>query len=197
MSKVKIGAKYPRFAPIVAEPASALPTYGAEKVTIGEMIKSDLTINLASGEIFSDDALNIKLAEFASGTVAMETDGIDDEVAGALFGATVDEGLVTYNVGDAAPNGGLGYYAMMKDKSAGTYYKAYYFPKVQAAMGNDNSATKSGSISFQTANTTFTVMKCNNGDWMQTETLATEAEAVEWIEKKLTTPTTPSTPDPV
>lgn len=191
MSKVKMGAKYPRFAPIKAEPAGALPTYETEKVTIGELISSNLTVNLANGELFSDDTLNIKVSEFASGSIAMNTDGIEDEVASALFGATAQDGLVVYNVGDVAPNGGLAYYAMMKDRGGKVYYKGYFFPKVQAAMGNDNVATKSGSISFQTANTTFTVMKCENGDWMQTEIHATEGEARAWVDAMLTSAAQP------
>lgn len=187
MSKVKMGAKYPRFAAIKTEEAGKLPTYDTEKVTIGELIAANLTVNLASGELYSDDALNIKVSEFSSGTIAMETDGIEDTVASALFGATAKEGLVVYNVGDVAPNGGLAYYVMLKDKITGTHYKGYYFPKVQAAMGNDNAATKGSSVSFQTANTTFTVMKAENGDWMQTEVFATEAEAKAWVDSMLTT----------
>lgn len=188
MSKVKMGAKYPRFAPISAEPPDALPTYGTDKVTIGELIAANMTVNLANGELYSDDALNIKVSEFSSATISMETDGMENDVAEALYGATVDAdgGLVTYNVGDVAPNGGLAYYVMMKDKTSKTYYKGYYFPKVQAAMGNDNAATKGSSVSFQTANTTFTVMKAENGDWMQTEIHETEAEAKAWVDSMLT-----------
>lgn len=189
MSKVKMGAKYPRFAVIASEAADALPTYESEKVTIGELIAANLTVNLANGELYSDDALNIKVSEFSSATVAMETDGMEDAVASALYGASVEAsgGLVTYNVGDVTPNGGLAYYVMMKDKTGKTYYKGYYFPKVQAAMGNDNAATKGSSVSFQTANTTFTVMKAENGDWMQTEIHDTEAAAKAWVDACLTT----------
>lgn len=190
MSKVKIGAKYPRWAKITSEAAGKLPTYDTEKVTIGELIAANMTINLASGELYSDDALNLKISEFSSGTIAMETDGLDDEAASSLYGATVEEagGKVTYNTGDVAPYGGLAYYAMMKDKSSSSnYYKCYYFPKVQAAMGNDNTATKGSSVTFSTANTTFTVMKAENGDWMHTEIVSTETEAKTWCDTALTT----------
>lgn len=188
MSKVKMGAKYPRFVAIKTEEADALPTYDTEKVTIGELIAANMTVNLANGELYSDDALNIKVSEFSSATIAMETDGMEDAVAKALYGATVDAegGLVTYNSGDVAPNGGLAYYVMMRDKTGKTYYKGYYFPKVQAAMGNDNAATKGNSVSFQTANTTFTVMEAANRDWMQTEIHETEAEARAWVDACLT-----------
>ena len=188
MSKVKMGAKYPRFAPIKSEAANALPTYDTAKVTIGELIAANMTVNQASGELYSDDALNIKVSEFSSATVAMEIDGLEDDVAKALYGATVesDGALVTYNVGDVAPNGGLAYYVQMRDKAGKAYFKGYYFPKVQAAMGTDNAATKGSSVSFQTANTTFTVMKAENGDWMQTELHDTEAAAKAWVDSVLT-----------
>lgn len=185
MSKVKCGMKCPKFAKITEESASALPTYDSTIVTIGEAISGNLTINLATGELHSDDALNIKVSDFSSGTLALETDGLDDEVASALFGATAATGLVTYSAGDTAPNGGLAYYTPMRDKTGTPYFKGYYFPKVQAAMGNDNAATKGSSITFQTANTTFTIMKCNTGAWMQTEILDAESEAAAWCETKL------------
>lgn len=185
MSKVKVGMKFPKFAKIASEAQATLPTYGAEIVDIGEAISGNLTVNLASGELYSNDALNIKMTDFANASIALETDGLDDEVATVLFGATANEGLVTYKAGDAAPNGGLTYYTPMRDKTGAVYYKGYFFPKVQAAMGNDNAATKGSSISFQTANTTFTIMKCNSDAWMQTEVLSTEAEALAWCETKL------------
>lgn len=192
MSKVKIGAKYPCFAPIATEPTGQLPTYSTPITVIGELVSSNLTITLATGDLYSDDALNISVSDFVSAQVAMVTDGLDDEAAGAIYGATIEEegSLVTYNVGDEAPYGGLAYYCQMKSKAGGTYYKGYFFPKVQAAMGNDNSSTKSGSVTFSTNNTNFTVMKADNGDWMQTEVLNSETEAKAWVNTKLTT--TPS-----
>ena len=189
MSKVKIGAKYPCFAPIATEPESELPTYSTPITVIGELISSNLTITLATGELYSDDALNISVSDFVSGQVAMTTDGLDDEAAEGIYGATIEEegSLVKYNVGDEAPYGGLAYYCQMKSKAGGTYYKGYFFPKVQAAMGNDNSSTKGSSVTFSTNNTNFTVMKANNGDWMHTEVLDSEAAAKAWVTSVLTT----------
>lgn len=187
MSKVKVGAKYPCFAPIATEPENALPTYSKPITVIGELISANLTITLASGELHSDDALNLKVSDFVSGQVAMTTDGLDDEPAEAIYGATAEEGLVKYNVGDEAPYGGLAYYCQMRSKAGGIYYKGYYFPKVQAAMGNDNSSTKGSSVTFSTNNTNFTVMKAENGDWMHTEVLDSESAAKAWVASVLTT----------
>ena len=189
MSKVKIGAKYPCFAPIATTPVGDLPTYNAPVVVIGELISAALSVTLASGELYSDDALNIKVSDFVSGSVAMQTDGLDDEVVEAIYGATIeaDGTLVTYNTSDEAPYGGLAYYAKMKSKAGGTYFKGYFFPKVQAAMGNDSVTTKSNSPTFSTSNINFTVMPADNGDWMKTEILESESEAKAWVASMLTT----------
>lgn len=185
MSKVKTGMKLPKFAKIKTEGLNTLPAYDTGIVSIGEAIAGNLTVNMSSGELYSDDALNLRVNEFASASLALETDGIDDEVATVLFGATAVTGLVTYSAGDVSPYGGLAYYTPMKDKTGTVYYKGYYFPKVQATIGGDNSATKAGTIAFQTASTTFTVFKCNTGAWMQNEILKSEAEAITWCETKL------------
>ena len=191
MSKVKIGAKYPCFAPIATEPAGELPTYSTPITVIGELISAALSVTLASGQLYSDDALNISVNDFVSAQVAMVTDGLDDESAKAIYGATIEEegSLVTYNVGDEAPYGGLAYYCQMKSKTGGAYYKGYFFPKAQAAMGNDSSTTKGSSVTFSTNNTTFTIMKADNGDWMQTEILDSETAAKSWVTTKLTSST--------
>lgn len=186
MSKVRMGCKYPRFAPIANEPADALPTYGAKITTIGEAIAANLTINYASGELYSDDALNIKVDEFSSGTIAMENDGLESEVYAALFGATVDEdGKVSHSAEDVAPCGGLVYYTRMMDKSKKVYFEGHFFPKVLATLSGANASTKSNSVSFNTANVSFTVMKCNSGEFWVHQVFDTEAAAKAWVDAQL------------
>ena len=108
----QFGAKRPVFAPIKTTPDGALPTYDYEKkVTIGKLVKADLTVTNASGELYGDDALAEKVDMFASGSLALETDDKTDEVQTALYGATkdVESGEVTDSDGDVAPRGGLVY----------------------------------------------------------------------------------------
>ena len=187
MSKVRMGAKYPRFAKIANEPEGTLPVYGEAITTIGELIAANLTINYASGELYSDDALNIKVDEFSSGSIAMENDGLESEVYAALFGATVGEdGEVSHSAEDVAPCGGLGYYTRMRDKSGKAYFEGHFFPKVQATLGGVNANTKSNSINFNTANVTFTVMRCESGEFWVHQVCATEAEAKAWVDANLT-----------
>ena len=94
MSKVKMGMKVPKFAKITAEGAAALPTYDSTKIiTVGEAVSGALTINRANAELYSDDGLNVKADEFSSASLALETDGIEDDVAAAIYGAAVASGI--------------------------------------------------------------------------------------------------------
>jgi len=177
------GAKKPRFAKILSEPASALPTY-EEVISIGRMIKGDTTVAFASGKLYADDALAESVDEFISATVVLETDDIIDDVAGEIYGAQVTAGLVNYNAGDAPPLGGLAYYKVLMRNGA-KLYKGYYYPRVKAALGNDTAQTKGDSITFGTSTTTFTVYQSNTGSWRQTKEFDTETEATEWCDEML------------
>ena len=167
------GANYPCFKP---EDASA-------GVVLGKLVSANLTVNLASGELYADDALAEQLSEFASGSIAMETDDLTDENAGVVYGCTVSEKMVTYNKNDTAPRGSLGYYKVLM-RSGKKYFKAYFYPLVRAALGNDNAQTRGSNINFTTESTTFTVFADDNGDWRMTETFDTADAAKEWINEK-------------
>lgn len=183
------GAKYPRFNTIAAEPAGALPTYASTgPVTIGKLVKADLTVTLASGKLYADDSLAESVDEFSSGALAMETDDMEDDVASVVYGATVEESKVTYKAGDSAPLGGLAYYKVLM-RNGVKLFKGYFYPRVKAMLGNDSAATKADSVTFGTAATAFTVFRCNSDAWRVTEELATEAAAKTWVDAQLAAPT--------
>ena len=179
------GAKYPYFNPAAEEPEGQLPVYkNPEPVRIGRLVKADLTVNLASGKLFADDGLAESVDEFSSGAIAMETDDMEDAVAGVVYGCNVEGKMVRYNVGDDPPAGGLAYFKkLMRRKKV--LFKGYFYPLVKAALGNDTAQTKTDSITFGTNNTTFTVFACESGDWRLTEEFQTEQEVIAWIKEKL------------
>ena len=123
------GAKYPHFSKIKTEPDDALPTYEGP-VNIGRLVKADLTVNLASGKLYADDELAESVDEFSSGSVAMETDDMTDDVAAEVYGCTVEEKKVHYKAGDSAPLGGLAYYKVLMRKGV-KLFKGYFYPRVR------------------------------------------------------------------
>ena len=180
------GAKNPCFAPFAAdETTAAIPTYSGG-VVIGELVAANLTVTLAAGEVWGDNKKIESISEFASGAIPLETVDMVDEVAEVVYGLTVTDGEAHYKPGDEPPYGGLCY---IKDIQIGgkKLSKAYFYPKVQAAVGNDNAQTKSASITFQTTTTNFSIMAplYDEGAWLITKTFETFEEANTWIKTKL------------
>ncbi len=101
-------------------------------VVIGGLVSANLTANLASGELYADDRLAEQISEVISGTIAMETDDMTDEVASIVYGATVTDGQVIYNKDDVPPMGKLAYYKALRTKGINSY-RCYYYPQ---ARGN-------------------------------------------------------------
>lgn len=179
------GAKFPYFNPVAEEPEGQLPVYkDQDPVRIGRLVKADLTVNLASGKLFADDGLAESVEEFSSGSIAMETDDMEDDVASVVYGAEAKDGEVHYTTLDAPPAGGLAYFKkLMRRKKV--IYKGYFYPLVMASLGNDTAQTKGDSITFGTNSTTFTVFACEDASWRHTKEFPTEAAALAWIKEKL------------
>lgn len=177
------GAKNPYFCKVKEEPEGALPVYEGDPVKIGRLVKADLTIQMASGKLYADDELAESVEEFASGSVAMETDDMLDSVASVVYGTTVEDKLVHYNTKDDPPSGGLAYYKKLMRRRK-VLYKGIFFPLVKASLGNDTANTKTDSITFGTSSTTFTVFASGNGDWRITEEFDTEDEAIAWVKSR-------------
>lgn len=178
------GAKRPRFCKITDEPENKLPVYDeAGPITIGKLVKADLTVTMASGKLYADDALAESVDEFANGSLAMETDDMVDEVASKVYGAEAVEKEVHYKAGHSAPVGGLTYYKVLM-RNGKKVYKGYFLPRVQAVLGGDTAQTKGDSITFGTSATSFTVFRANSDDWRITHEFDTEAEVVAWCDEK-------------
>lgn len=179
------GAKYIRFNQIAEEPDGQLPIYKkGGTVTLGRLVKADLTVNLASGKLHADDELAESVDEFSSGSLVAETDDMEDDSAAAVYGCTVTDGEVHFKRGDSPPMGGLAYYKVLMRKGV-KFFKGFFYPRVKAALGNDTAQTKGDSITFGTNSTTFTIFGSNSDDWRIWKVLKTEDEAKAWVDEKL------------
>ena len=185
------GARRPRFAPHEGtQPTDALPAFG-EPVTIGRLVSANMTVTLATGELFADDVLAESVSEFASADVAMETDDMVDDVASVVYGATVDAGQVEYKAGDTPPTGGLAYIKVLM-RNQEKFFKGFFYPNAKAAVGNDTAQTKGSSITFGTTATAFKIMTwVPTDDWRITKEFTTEAEAIAWCDEMLGVTGTP------
>lgn len=179
------GAKHLKFAQISEEEKGKIPTYDTEKSVLLGLVKADLTVNYASGELYSDDRLSERVEEFMSGSIAVEVDELEDEDASILYGASINaEKEKVDNSSDNPSYGGLGYYKTLL-KNGVKFWRGYFYPKVRATLGNDTASTKSSSITLATTPITFTVYEPENGDWRYVKKFTSEAEAIAWVDGKL------------
>ena len=177
------GAKYIKFAGIKGEPAGKLPIYEAA-VELGKLVKAELTVNIATGELYANNMLAEKSDEFISGTLAVEVDDMEKEVEGAVYGSAYNDGELVDNAADVVPYGGLAYYKTLQ-RSGKPVFEACYYPKAKAILSTDTAATKGSSIPFNTKPLSFTIYEPDNGDWRYRKEFATEKEAIAYVDEKL------------
>lgn len=174
------GCCYPRFAPFQGEePTDAKPTYGTV-IGLGTLVSANVTVNIATGELYGDNKIVEKVSEFASGEAAIETDDVSLEDAATIYGATYsEEGGLVDNDGDTPPYGGLAYYKTLQLNGV-TTYEGYFYPKVKANLGNDSTSTKGSSITLNSTSITFSIFPPNIGDWRKRKRFTEEADVQSW-----------------
>ncbi len=180
------GAKFICFAPFAEqETENGMPTYSGG-TAIGKLAAANLTVNLASGELWADDNIAEEVSEFASGAIAVELDDLSQANYALIYGATAAGENIKDAKADTIPFGGIGYYKTLMRKGV-KYYKTFFYPKAKAVIGADNAATRAASITFQTTPITFNIYAplYAAGQWRETEVFSDEASAVAWVKSKL------------
>lgn len=166
----EFGAKYPCFKPKNA----------ASGVNLGKLVSANLNVTLANGELYADDGLAEQISEFSSGSLAMATDNLADDTAATVYGASVSDGVVTYNKNDTPPEGVLGYYKSLMISGV-KKFRAYIYPRAKASIGSDNAQSRGNNITFQTSQTNFTIFDNDNGDWRKTKEFNREADVRAYV----------------
>lgn len=186
------GARYICFAPFSGEePAAAMPKYG-DAINFGRLVKSELTVTMASGKMYGDDVLDESIDEFISAALAVETTDLTLEHEAIIFGSTVEEESdeLVDSTEDTIPYGGLTYIKVIMRKGA-KVYRSYYYPKVKATFGTDSANTKTDSITMASTPLNFTVFEPNVGKWRYRAEFDTYAAAKAWCDGKFTAASSP------
>lgn len=181
----KIGMRKLYWSKLATEPTDALPTFSTGKL-LGAGIAGDVTYNWASGELYGDDKLIEKIDDIISATLAVQTSYLSLTDMSDLYGNDLVDDELGIGSDDQAPYGGLGYIQVLKQTSTGaTVYRAFFWPKVKAMMGNDNTASRTSSITIGTFTVNFTAFQPNYGKIAYVKEFATEAAAAAYLETKL------------
>ena len=162
----------------------------AYKVTKPESLGKavDCTVELTNneGSLYADDALAESDTSFNSGTVSMSVDDDNDKTFAPLFGHEIsEEGEITRKNTDLAPYIAFGrIITKMKD---GKYkYKVEVIMKAKLKETMPEETTKGESTEFTTYGVEGDILMPDDGIWSYSQTFDTEAEAIEYLDKKLT-----------
>ena len=174
----KIGLKNFLFG-ILTEESDGSATYGvAQKPAKAISCKVDISNNDA--KLYADDALAESDTTFQSGTVTLGIDDEDDQMIATLLGHEITNGEIKRNATDVAPYVGLG--RIITKIVGGVYkYKVEFLRKVKFSEPSQENNTKGESVEFGTSELQGLVSSLANGDWSDSKTFNTMAEAQTYL----------------
>lgn len=162
-------------------------------VSMGDAMSVELNLTAAEGRLYAESRLAEYKKLITGGTVSVGVKYITDAAQKLLFGMSENTRNVGTNTSqkslkatakDIAKYVGMGFYA--PDTIDGTdKYTAVFVYKVLFGAPGYVYATKGDSITFQTPTTTgeFLADDSEDKNIMETATLASESDAVAWINK--------------
>lgn len=177
----KIGLNNFRYSKLTETEDGTAKYAGAKKPA--KAVSCKVNVSTSSAKLYADDVLAESDTAFQSGTVTIGIDEEDTQTMADLLGHTVaEEGSeMVRNANDTAPYVGLGR-VVVKIVNGVRKYKAEFLCKVKFGEPSQDDKTKGESVEFTTSELEGTVSTLANGDWSKTQTFATQAEAITYLE---------------
>lgn len=181
--KVPIGMRRSWFFPIVSEPASARPVYGAGE-DMGAARLGTLTLETASADIEGDDMTLVHVENMVKYSFQAETTLNDLELNALIYGHGYAGGISAAAKDDQPKAGGYAFIEPLLQKDKTIKYRATFLLKLSANPANEaqSAATRKGtSVEPSYNSVTYTGFPCNTGEWRLQEDFDTESAAEAWI----------------
>ena len=187
MARPNVGMMYPVFAPLVSHTDGSMPSYGTG-VVIQEARNATVTKTYNDNPLYGDDRIVDDDNGLQSLTASFEPTGLSDSDRKLLFGEEdIKVGGLTCQVesDNETPYGGFGYIRKMRDNGT-KKYEAWIILKIKFQEESQNTATKEGSISWNTPTLNgraagIYIDSTGKLRWRVHETFETIAAAKSWI----------------
>ncbi|GHU70022.1 hypothetical protein FACS1894184_14890 [Clostridia bacterium] len=144
----------------ITEDTQGIETYGVPK-TLAKAITADLTIELASENLYADDGVAYSIKEFDSGTLKLGTADLLPAVVAVLTGAKVDDNGAMISCSE---DGGSPVAIAFRAKKPEGVYRYFWLYKVKFGVPSIALATKGNSIQFKTPEIEGLIMRRNRPD---------------------------------
>lgn len=167
--------------------------------TAAKLVSVDVSLDSSTdNDFYADNSVDETDRVFAGGTITVQTNDLTDAVSKVLLGlqeasigtitGITDSGVKEYYFDDRQVIPYLGIGMVIKHQRSGAAaWTAILLNKVQFAVPNDAAETQGQSISWQTVELTGSIMRDDSANrcWKVMATFTTEAQAVLWINNKL------------
>lgn len=179
----QIGLKYGKYSPIDEK-----GNYTGVK-TLGKLISSTVTPNVAEASLFGDDAIAESVKIVTGGTVSTNLTEIEPKTYAEVLGHSYNESTneIVRNSNDTAPYIGFGR-VITKMVNNVLKYKAEFLVKVQFKTSLPEEKTKGESIEFGTPTLEGNFFTLDNGTWSRTAEFETFEEAQEYLDELMAVP---------
>lgn len=186
----RIGFKKAKYNKIVG---NTYATLTENKVPVFEkVIDEKFAPEYNTAELYANDGLAESDYSFKKGTLSLTVADDDDKLLAELLGNTDNEGEVTSNISDTAPEFAYGH-IIPKMVGGARKFKVEFFPRVKFTKVTSDNKTRGESVEFSTTaieGTVFPLETALNGlkegDWEKHQTFATLAEAETYLDSLLT-----------
>lgn len=145
--------------------------------------------------LYADNGIAESDRSFAGGTLTVTTDELTPEASAAILGLEPQEvsvsgltGITELVYDDEQTTPYLGFGIIIKKKHNNVYkYRAVVFHKVMFSIPAEAATTQGESIEWQTPELSATIMRDDSAKhaWKSEATLTSEADAVKYIQSKL------------
>lgn len=171
----------------------------SEGGTAAKLVSVDVSLDSSTdNDFYADNSVDETDRVFAGGTITVQTNDLTDAVSKILLGlqeasigtitGITDPGVKEYYFDDRQVIPYLGIGMVIKHQRSGAAaWTAILLNKVQFSVPNDAAETQGQSISWQTVELTGSIMRDDSANrcWKVMATFTTEAQAVLWINNKL------------
>lgn len=129
---------------------------------LAEIISADLSVTVAEGTLYADDAVSESVKEFVKGAISLGVKDVPAKKQARLLGMEVDADGVAYGADkDEPPYVAIGFRA----KKTGGQYRYVWLYKVKFKIPNESYATKGESITFNTPTIEGEFFTRHDGKW--------------------------------
>lgn len=141
---------------------------------MAEAMSADLSVNVAEGKLFADDALSEDVKKFTSGMIKLGIKDLIAAVVAELLGQKVDGNNVVWAGGDDEPP----YVAIgFRAKKTGGQFKYVWLLKCKFKVPSEKYQTEGESITFNTPEIEGTIMLNKDNRW-KADIVAKETDEV-------------------